>query len=476
MSTLAIAAMTLAAASALPQYSSQHGAALAYLVAIHDQQDPEPGTDIVYANQGFVTVYRAAPVCEAGDILRIRAQVESTNNSDVTQRCHIKLRAQGVRIGTTSSENSVRFGSSPPPGPAYQDSHHLMLWADAVYRVGAHGPVEIEAQYASYRWDSNPPLVIEGNGNGHLLVEHYRPYANPWRAASNAALALRGEQGSDAELVTNYPGDETLTAVYRVTVPSQVGDLIRLHGQATSCYGGTARELHNQSLYLDGSGPGLGSRIGTKSGENNIWAVQFLPMSSDAVYVVSPGTTLQPTFVLAVKGHFGNETGISQQGGHLHAYRYSPVASSISDQALALSDATDEVGPAASTALISNTGWQTVHSALRSMRFGECVRGTGYVQLQHPTDFQYGIHCSLRILVVDSAGNVVAQSSIAEKYSNVNLGVLPLREELWFTAAHAGTFRIIEQVKAVRGDGQDPIVTVVGGGTHLILEAWRRIR
>lgn len=441
-----------------------------YLLAIHEASANEPGTDAVDGTEGFVTIYRDVVRCVPGDLLQIRGQIYTTNDSPNTMRGHIMLTVDGQPVGMIASEDSGR-----PVGP-----HHLTLWANAVFPVTTTGSHEVEAKVAVTGHEALDELFVESNKTGHLLVEHYRRFESQRDAAATTCRMLNEvvvDSTTDATIF-GVNGDDR-TDVYRINMVAAPGDLIRLLGQGTSRFNDLERELHRQEIFL-GDSPSGNSQdlVGPKSAENTNANSVFQQLGTDGYWLASAGSDLTPTFTLTMSGsatfcdpsEFGT---VVPDGGQLAAFRFS-LASQSGPGSRVLTESRDFVGAPVPRFVVANSGWVSLIQTDYALLAGEALRITGCVQLDQPPEFAQGIHNRARIHIqrIDGTATDVASSCAAQKYTQSHLLTVPLRNELWFVAPQRGTYRVFQQARATRCCGQNPVVTAAREGTHLFVERW----
>jgi len=428
----------------------------------------------LYVNAGYETIYRLAVWAAAGDILRVRAQVEMSNpNLGHPVRGHLRVSANGALIGTEHAQDNVAEGA-----------HHMPMWTDGFYRVPADGETVFEARYAATAEDPPDGLsVVINTGYGHLVAEHYRPY-RPAPASGGRLLA-----GYTADLTRNATaffghGDcngslDMRTTAYQVSVSRRAGDLVRLLGQATTSWAGNTRDeragmaawddgrvdptkqMHGQGIFVSETE----RKLSPWATENVHWAGPDLPLWSDAVdRADAEGDTL---YSLTVHGCYARFARIQSGAGHLYAMRFSrPDA----DGTLALADSVTARLYGDAT-IRTNSGWQTVTELERPVERGDILRVTGYVELQYPEGAEGGISCRSEIRP-DAA---LDASSAAMKYLTQRVRRLPLRNEVVTAALASGTRTLRLQVLC-EDDGRAGPLTVIGDRTQLLLDHYRPVR
>lgn len=430
----------------------------------------------LFVNAGYTSIYRKTVRVAAGDILRIRAQVEMSNpNLGQPVRGHIRLLANGAVIGTEHAQDNVAEGA-----------HHMPLWTDAAYRATAGGSVIIEAQYAVTADEASPELsVVVNAGYGHLVIEHYSAFASAQAAAAAGARLLAGFAGDRTRNATAFFGHgdcngnlDMRTTVYEVSVPRRTGDLVRLLGQATSGWAGNTRDeragmeaydegradptkqMHGQGLFVADTE----RRLGPWATENVHWAGPHLPLWSDAVDRAE--STGESRYSLTAHGCYARFARIHSGAGHLYAMRFTGAG----EGGLALADSVAAANEAGAT-LKANAGWQPVAEVRRHFERGDVVRVTGYVELQYPDGVAGGIFCRSEI----RPDGMLDASSAAMKHLTRRLKRLPLRNEVVATARESGVQTLRLQVEC-EDDGSAGPLTVVPGRAQLLVDHYRAVR
>jgi hypothetical protein len=398
------------------------------------------------ANSGYAT---DVPV-EAGDVLRIRGQVEMTNDYADPVRGNIRLLADGVAVGSSAAQNCIVSGG-----------HHMPLWADAVVTAGGSAPMHVEAQYAAGRSGADPTVRIEP-GYGHVVVEQYREFESVEAAAAAGGKVL-------AELALDRTADSATfgtggafvrTVVYALGIDTLEGDLVRLFGQATSQWTSAGLDMHGLGLF-DGD-----THLGPWSTENFPWAIQSVPLWADAVDGRAAGLR---SYGVSMHGVLGIGGIVVAEAGQLAVMRFSPLSLPIAAGSLEWSGSSAMPGPSADGGIVCNSGWQTIFESPLVAETGDVLRVTGTLQLAYPSGFDLGISCVARTDLLDAGGAVVDSSPTAPKYITRDLEVLPLRNEIFTTVGSAGAASARIQLVCSR-EAASPTVTVVGGGTWLLID------
>jgi hypothetical protein len=384
-------------------------------------EDLNPLVSQITANSGFITVFSASITVAAGDVLRIRGQVEVTNTGTVPIAGVIRTVVNGTAVGTTSAENVL-----PCCG-----THHMPLWTDAAYVAPSAGTVTVAIQYEAQRSDSSPVLVVEGSQYSHLVTEHYRTYASTSAADSAGAYVLAGVTPARTASILSFgvPAYTDVSA-YQVSVPVIPGDRVRLLGQATTGYT-TSVDMQAQGIWHGAT------LLSPSSTENMIWELQTTPLFTDAVHPVTAAETAS----YQVKLHSADGIGgsVVASGGHLYAMRFTPITSALHGSFFQFAGSSDVEGALVSSILV-NSGWRKVGAASVTLAAGEAYRLTSYVQLEYPSAVTSGISCEARLRLLDASGTVVDTAEITQQYVTADLENLQLRNELLGTVATAGTY------------------------------------
>jgi hypothetical protein len=408
-----------------------------------------PLVGAVTANAGFATVYAVGVPVKAGDHLRVRGQVEMTNDYGAPVQGQIRLLVGGVPVGSTSGQNCVSGGA-----------HHMPLWADSVTTGFSDGNVLVEAQYAAGRSDASPSVAVEGD-YGHVVVEQYRRYSSRSAALADADARVMAEVALDrVENASSYGGTYAARAVtYNVPMTAGAGEVVRLLGQATGQYVGPSMEMHGQALF-DGD-----SRLSPWATEDVPWATSQVPLFTDAVDERAAGWR---DYRLSMHGTLGVGGGVVAGGGHLIAMRFAPVGG-VSGAAREWIESFEVLGPTVSIPIAANSGWHTIHPVSFAGHSGDVVRLTSYLLLAYPADFTLGISCVSSIDLHDGAA--VDGSSVSAKNVVRDVEVTPLRNELVTTLPRDGAYAAELKLSCAR-EAASPTVTVLGGFTTMLVDRY----
>ncbi len=420
-------------------------------------EDHSASTDQITTNTGYISIYSLAVETEAGDVLRIRGQVEMSNDilgqgqgaGSTTIRGHMRLLTNGAIVGNLTRQNNV---ADPLDPEHYHHMHHMPLWADAFVLVSHGGQTLVEAQYATSKSGSSPIVAIEPS-YGHVVVEHYRLFASREEAEASGALGLDDVLVDAQENVQTFQSTEGVVA-YHLGCSLAEGDIVRTLGQATSGYSGM-KALHGQKIYLNET------RISATSSENNIGAIPNLPLWTDGTYKSNSGQSV--SLSLRLNGATSDPTfGPADvlDGGYLYALHFRPLTNSSSARQLV--SVVKVPGPSSDFPLVANTGWHSVAVHQGTANEGDVLRATGFIQLAGPNDFDHGVNCQFRIRINGS----IVQSG---KYITPRLEMLPLRTENLFMMPSSGPYTVEAEVSCSRYDA-DPTVDIVGGLSGIIVE------
>ncbi|MFT7642954.1 MAG: hypothetical protein ACI9G1_004717, partial [Pirellulaceae bacterium] len=135
---LALLGFSIVAAAALPQGICRAADAELggwYLVDLQDARiEKEHRLD---TGNNWQTIYTATVDVRKNDVLRLRGQVEVTNDFRYPLVGAIRIAANGKVISPTISQNCTSSFSG----------HHMPLWCDAAMKLDHEGFVQIDVQY-----------------------------------------------------------------------------------------------------------------------------------------------------------------------------------------------------------------------------------------------------------------------------------------------------------------------------------------
>ena len=428
-----------------------------YMALLDILEDASASTGQITTNSGFLSIYSLSIAAQPGDLLRIRCQVEMTNDTfpfepdqvTTTIRGHIRLMADGNNVGNLARQNNV---ADPLDAELDHHMHHMPLWADAFVHVDHSGQTLIEAQYATSRSGLSPIVKIEpwdgGSPYGHLVVEHYRSFASREEAQAFGASGLHALLSDDVKDISVFDED---AAAYHFDCDVEPGDVLHLFGQATGRFVDNLA-LHGQKVCLNNS------RISPFASENIVSLLPGLPLWTDAVHHASSSQT----DVYSLNLHSLEPLGSAEvdDAGYLYGLHFRKLLnSSTSRQLVSVETVT---GPTSDFPVVANTGWHSVAFHQGSANAGDVLRATGFVQLSAPDDLDDGVNCYFRLLV---NGSEVYSS----KYITPRLEMLPLRTEQLLMVPSTGTFTVEAEVKCTH-NGTSLSVDVVGGLSGIILE------
>jgi hypothetical protein len=371
----------------------------------------------ITANSGWQTIYSIDLSVQGGDKLRVRAQIEITNDNEQPGWAQnisgeVCILVNGRQVGTQPHQNAVRSGG-----------HHMPLWSDAMYEVpvNAGETVKVEAQYRAEFYAGPLSVWVENQNYGHLVVEHYRTYSSTSAAIEDGAFLLAGWGGDVTAKTDFYPGAPNfpMTPVYEISLSVQEGDLVRLEGQSTSQWtekDHQTKEMHGSGIFLDSS------LLSPSSTENTPVTVPYVPLSTDAVdCATAAGST---KYSLKVWGCLNGGDHIYREGGYLYGLVF---RKSAKDPAWSLKSMKAQTSTTA-ISIVANTGENAIltFQLPRTETSPRLVRITGFVEIAHPGG-EEGILCELRSHF--SVGAFQAYSSYSRKCVTPWLQEMPLRVE-----------------------------------------------
>jgi hypothetical protein len=414
--------------------------------------------------QRYAPIYRLSLNVARGDILRIRGQVEITNDTKVVAKGFLRLVVDGQQLGEAVIQNCVPLGA-----------HHMPMYADARYVAVDDRQVVIEAQYGilpAFRRNKDNPWVKIEDGYGQLVVEHYRAFPS-WRSAARAGGLALVKWAVDRERKAETFGAVRFqpSTVHGVQLMAQTGDLIRLQGQSTSLWRPDKQAvINNMEMH------GLGIRVNNEllspwATENTPWDVHNVPLWIDAVH--RPAAAGRYDYTLNMHG-LGTGDHVLPNAGHLMALLFRPLRET-SLRTLSLREARTVAGNPAHDAMTANAGGKTLLEYPLQLQRGDVVRFTGNLQLEYPAGFDLGISCVARTELVGPTGEVVDTSAVATKYITYPLQHVPLRTEQLFQAREDGRYTLRLVVSCSR-ESANPRVTILGRSTQLLIEHYGSVQ
>jgi hypothetical protein len=381
------------------------------------QVTPKVATLSVSANAGFVEVIGESIAAQAGDRLRIRGQVEWTNDFASPVAGLSELRVDGHAVGPETYQNNVQLGT-----------HHSALYQSASVLVSTDGAHRVALRFSAARQDASPTVTVEAAEYTQLVIEHYREYPSLSEAVAAGAHLLRSVAEDHATTLTTYGAVASqLEKIYQVTAPARKGDLVRLSAQTTSGWNaGNPQlfEMHGTSIHVDGKSQ---VQLSAWASENTPFDVNVTPLWTDGSYVVPADGSY--AFDVTMHGVFGVGGLVEGAGGHLAALVFSQAIAadaSVPQLSLALSETTTATKDQTHTA---NSPRLTVLRRDLTVPVGAIVRLEGTLELAMFAGAHLSPSCDARLSWRDAAGKSL-ESASANKYLTTDLASIALRTEL----------------------------------------------
>jgi len=413
------------------------------------QLTPAAGQLSVSANAGFVDVAVQSLSAQAGDRLRIRGQVEWTNDFALPVAGASELVVDGKVVAPVTYQNNVQLGT-----------HHTVLYQSASVAIATDGAHRVALRFSAGESAASPTVTVEASQYTQLVIEHYRTFPSVAAATAAGAYLLRGIAESHATTVTTYGATPSaLEKIYEVTTPALKGDLVRLSAQTTSAWNaGNPQlfEMHGTAIHVDGK---TQQQLSAFASENTPYDVNVTPLWTDGSYRVPADGKYQ--FDVTMHGVFGVGGLVEGAEGHLAALVFSPAAS----LALALSETTTAKKDVSSTA---NAPRLTVVSRELDVAAGAIARLEGTLELSLGAGAQLNPACEGRLTLRDPTGAIVRTGS-ALKYLTSSLGAIALRTELVVAPATAGTYKVELSAGCTRSGENTPFV-VSGAGARILTD------
>jgi len=422
-------------------------------------EDKTLATSLVTVNEPWITLYSITLSGNIGDLLRIRGQMEMTNENKKVIRGHSRIAINGQEFGTRCSQNCVYIAPN-------DDSHHVPLWVDAGFNIMENIKYTIELQFKATSTKNKLKLNIENRNNnyGHLIVEHFRPYASINEVKDNGGYGLLNYAIDDKEQSTTFgaiAGERS--TIYEVKLLTKKDDIVRLFGQTTSKYLEKPRaDMHGHGIYLNNI------RISQWSTENTPWSIQTVPLYSDAFIVAN--SSLSNIFSVKMHGIMGNGGDYVFDGGHLIALHFRKQSNNDS-RLKYLYDIKTIKGSRVDEELISNSGWIDIISHQCDFLVNDLIKINGFIQLEESPKFKLGVNCSAEILLIKS-GKIVGRSSLSQKYMTKYLEHLPLYVDHIHEIKESGVYNIILRAMCLRRES-DPVLSILGGRSQIIIDHYR---
>ncbi|MGE3684623.1 MAG: hypothetical protein AB7G93_23140 [Bdellovibrionales bacterium] len=425
----------------------------------------------VVANSGYTTVLSGTINIKKGDTLRIHGHVGLSNENYKIGpvAANIRTLVNGVQVGSTSAENV-----EPCCG-----THHLPLYTDAVFVGSSDGAAKMEIQISAFRSGANVDLKVDGEGEGtspyrQLLVEHYRNFYTESSAIGASAYRLLSYDGQTSPLITSF-GSAAFhrSTAYSLAMNVASGDIVKILGQATGQWRPTYKEgnlvtaeMQGQGIYVDTTSS---APISAWATENFTSIIPTTPLFTHAVHRPTVnGISRYLVGLHSVVDAGGNLIG---DGGHIHALRFTPVATSRRGFHLkeSRSAAPSNHDPAQLTANASQP--TVIRSTSIQGETNDLAVITGYVSIYYPTasGITSGISCASQLHIKNAAGSTVSSSAVSYKYVTSSLESLALRSEMVASLPSDGSYRA-EMHAWCYYSQSSPVISF--GQTHLIVDRY----
>ena len=386
------------------------------LLQIIDEKNPQIYS--LQANTGFKTVYKNTLSVSAGDLLRLRGQVELTNDTTTPIAGVVRILVNGNQVSQSYFENVI-----------VDQVHHLPYWADTVFSVAATGSAVVELQIEAQRSDSSPSLTVESSGYGHLVIEQYRPLTEDnFRSLKGIVNSL----STKSVLVSSYGGQ----AFYLYTVLSTganalTGDLFRIVGQTISVY--SSYDMHGTALWANGI------QISPWSTQDHVWNTAYNPNYVDGVFTAPSNGNIDFTATMHTSLGTWNPVG----SGHILGLQYRSATDNNFDQLSYLKKSYITTIPTAFT-LQANAGWYNVQSEIVTLKKGDILKIRGQKQFVYPAAAVNPIFCQSQV-IVNSGSTSYSASTSSYKYMNNQMGGMPLNNDDIFVAPSDNSYAIYSQ-------------------------------
>lgn len=422
----------------------------------------------IQTNAGFKPIYKVTvPNVAAGDILRIYGQLEITNNDPDFNNVYGLSRIL-VNGNTTGALSAQYTGGAPEDQTHRNQSHHMPFWNEAVYIATSAGDVTIQLEYSAAHSNSNIAITVENGAYGHLYVEQYKYFESKDAALAANTYHLENFKVDSVEKASIVLEDiDIRTLVYGFNVDVKQGDILHLFGQGNVAYI-NGREMHGQAIYLGHDA----NPFGSAATENDYWDVQFVPAWSHAIH--RPATTGELAYSLKFNGVMADvDLNVLIGCGYLAALRFSPITSSTTvinslKSSLMLAMQADD-------SVVSNSGEHEFISQEFDASVGDIIKSEAQVSLFYPTaNFTLPIGCVEKTDLVCN-DQVIASSPFSEKAMFPNSPNVTLHTQLFKKIENSGTCKISAKVYCLR-EGASPTVSIIAGGTQLLLETFQEVK
>lgn len=413
----------------------------------------------ITANAGFAPVFQLTVQVAPGDILRVRSQIEVTNDQGLPVGATSMLTATGGLIQSSIASKNV----------VQAENHHLPLCADGVLTVSAGGSVLLSAVIAASRSDTSPTLSVEDGGYGGLTVEHYRPFATLGAAQAASALGLAEVVQSNVALASSFGVGAPFVDVVAYRAPAlgvaaAKGDIVRVAAQATGQWLQSPLDMESLAIF---SGTTALSPYATT---NIAWSTQSTPIFAETTDRPSIGA--RPVYEARMHGVNGAGNGIFAGGGHIIAQHFTPLLESNRASLRTLHQVNAVAGPAMVDAVVANAGTKEVARTSISLHGGDLVRVAGSVQLGYPSGmFSLGISCAAWAELRNAADALVATTPVSTEYATPVGETLPLRVELSANAAADGA-HVVKLLTSCAREGGSPALSLGAASGSLFVDTF----
>jgi hypothetical protein len=445
---LSIAAQTIAIGHCLSADATNSGW---YLVDLRDARIEKEHR--LTTGNNWQTIYTTTVDVRKNDVLRVRGQVEVTNDFRFPLIGAMRIVSNGKVASPIISQNCTSSFSG----------HHMPLWCDASVKIESEGFVQVGVQYRAEFSNTTARIKLE-RGYGHLVVEHYRHFKSLDSAKQAEARGL--VQWKTDSIVDSkvYGGTFQKRALaYKLQMNSLAGDIVRLTGQSTAGWIEGEVEMHGQTILIN-------NRVTASpwSTENAARSSQYVPLATDGLHRVNYAGAYH--YAVTMHGVRDDEKRpIIAACGHVTAHQFRRLDASDSPMWRMVS--TPRIVAPNQISVQTNTGFQSISEHKLQLDKDDVVRVTGMIEVQYPDSYTggEGIFCKAVSRVLDSDGNVVARSPYWPKYVTRYLKNLPLRTEQTIQAAKAGEYTVQLQLLANR-EAVATDVPIGKEGSQLIVE------
>lgn len=404
-----------------------------------------------FANDGFYSLYENTVQVRAGDILRVRAQTEMSNDNDpstkVVLRQHAMLMANGVQIGNVAHQNTTLL------------QHHVPLFTEGTYHASSDGSVVVQAMVA-VSGVSGFGLKAE-EGIGTLIIEHYGTRSN------ENLYGLRQFSTNSPSLLNSFVGIEspyTYQASVTARLNSIASDSLVLAQAQWAAYwiqgaNSLGQDMHGQ--FLERSSVRI-SPFATENVTQNAFYTPLLSFGVDRSPLVNSDYTLKHY------GVNGKGIGLVEAGyGYLHAIEFARLNQNANLQGLASSTVSYGPGDVNFTA---NSTWTGTNSSAFIANKEDVMKIVGYqaITLKSAVNGEF-VACYSRIRVLDNLGSQIVTSENSVKGMDQNIEIIPLQNELIFKIQKDGYYNVYLDSMCASPSKQSSVQSISNGNSGLIL-------